>query len=82
MPEQFEEVLGGGNQVPLAIHLLQAPQQEPPQTPAFLDLPFHRFYDHFALGVELGSFLGSELAVHAGADRWRYKRHLPDPRRR
>ena len=60
--------MGGGNQVPLAVHLLQAPQQKAPQTPTFLDLTVHRFHNRFALGVDLGSFLGSGLAGHAGFD--------------
>ena len=55
----------GGNQVPLAVHLLQAPQQKAPQTPTFLDLTVHRFHNRFALGVDPRSLLASELAGHA-----------------
>jgi hypothetical protein len=64
----------GGDQCPLAIHLLQAPQQEPAQDPGFLDLPVHRLLERLllrrslrlALGVDLGALLASALADHAG----------------
>jgi|688.fasta_scaffold01924_8 hypothetical protein len=57
---------GGRDQMPLAVDLLQASQQEAPQAPAFFDLAVHRLHDRLALGVDRGSLLASELAGHAG----------------
>lgn len=44
--------MGGGNQVPLAFHLLHSPEEKTPQTTAFLDLTVHRLHNRFALGVD------------------------------
>ena len=52
MPEQLEKVVCGSDQVPLAVDLRQAPQQEAPQAPAFLDLAVHWLHDRLALGVD------------------------------
>jgi hypothetical protein len=37
-PEQLEQVVHGGDQVPLAVHLLQTPEQEATDASALLDL--------------------------------------------
>ncbi len=65
--EQFEQIVRGGDQMPHAVDFFKAPQLEVPQTPGFLDLTVHRLHDRFALGVDPGSFLASELADHAGS---------------
>jgi hypothetical protein len=54
--------------MPLGIHLLKAAQQVPPQAPGCLDLAVYRLRDRLALGMDLGSFLASELASHAGIE--------------
>ena len=56
----------GGDQVPLAIDLLYAAQQEAAQAACLLDLSVHWFDDRLALGIDLGTFLAAELAGHAG----------------
>jgi hypothetical protein len=74
--EQLQQIVRGGDQVPLAIDLLQALQQEAAQAPDLLDLAVHRLYDCLllrrslrpALDVDPGSLLASELAGHAGFD--------------
>jgi len=57
----------GSDQVPFAVDLLQAPQQEAPQATSFLDLPIHRLHDRLALGIDFGSVLAPELARHGGS---------------
>lgn len=52
--------------MPLAVHLLQAPQQEAPLAQAFLDLAVHRRHYRLALGVDLSFLLASQLAGHPG----------------
>jgi hypothetical protein len=52
VPEQLEQVVRRGDQVPFRIHLLQTPQQEAASAPGFLDLAIHRLHDRLALGVD------------------------------
>lgn len=52
VPEQLEQVVRRGDQVPFRIHVLKAPQQKAPQAPGFLDLAIHRLHDRLALGVD------------------------------
>ena len=40
--EQFEQVVACADQRPFAVHLLQSPQQELPESPALLDLAEYR----------------------------------------
>ena len=42
--DQFEQVVAGADQRPLAVDLFQAPQQELPETPALLDLAEDRLH--------------------------------------
>ena len=42
--EQLEQVVAGADQRPLALHLLQTPQEELPEAPALLDLAEHRLH--------------------------------------
>ena len=44
--EQFEQVVAGADQRPFAVHLLQSPQQELPESPACRDIGVsdHTFY--------------------------------------
>ena len=41
-PEQLQQVVAGADEQPFPVDLLQAPQQELPETPALLDLSEHR----------------------------------------
>ena len=60
--------MSGSDQIPLAIDLLNAAQQEMPQATGLLDLSVHWVHDRFALGVVPGTILAAELAIHAGFD--------------
>ena len=42
--EQFEQVVAGAYQRPFAVHFLQSPQQELPESPALLDLAEYRLH--------------------------------------
>ena len=42
--EQFEQVVACADQRPFAVHLLQSPQQELPESPALLDLAEYRLH--------------------------------------
>ena len=52
--EQFEQVVAGADQRPLAVDLLQSSQQELPEAPARLDLAEDRLHRLHAQGVTLG----------------------------
>lgn len=68
--KQLVEVVGQAPERPFAVHLLEAAQQEAPQTSAFLDLAKDGFDDRLLLrrslrlapGVNLPSFLLAQLA--------------------
>ena len=55
--------MDGRNLVPLAIHHLHTPQQEPAQAPGFFEQIIHRLNDHFALGVNRLTLLASEIGA-------------------
>lgn len=60
---QLEQVVGQGDQGPVAPHLLQAAQQKAAESSIF-DLAKGRLDDHLAAGVHLGSLRGREFAPH------------------
>ena len=51
--EQFEQVVAGADQRPFAVHLLQSPQQELPESPALLDLAEYRLHSLHPQSVAL-----------------------------
>ena len=51
--EQFEQVVAGAYQRPFAVHLLQSPQQELPESPALLDLAEYRLHSLHPQSVAL-----------------------------
>src|SRR3990170_260077 len=59
--DNLAQVVGQAPQEPLAIHLRQAAQQEPPQAPPLLDLPEDRLDGLLALGVGCTSLVGRKL---------------------
>ncbi len=61
---QVQEVVGGADQAPFALHFPQSPQQELSKAPGVLDLPEHRFYHLFAQPVAAFPATLSEFAVH------------------
>ncbi len=63
-PEQFEQVVAGADQRPLALYLLQVPQEELPETPALLDLAEDQLHRLHAQGVALTTTPGLQLAPH------------------
>ena len=67
MAPQLEKVVRSGDQVPFAIDLPKAPQQEAPQPPDLLGLSVRWFHDRLALGVDAGCTLASELEGHSGS---------------
>ena len=56
--EQFEQVVAGADQRPFAVHLLQSPQQELPESPALLDLAEYRLHSLHPQSVALPTPLG------------------------
>ena len=51
--EQFEQVVACADQRPFAVHLLQSPQQELPESPALLDLAEYRLHSLHPQSVAL-----------------------------
>ena len=51
--EQFEQVVACADQRPFAVHLLQSPQQELPESPALLDLAEYRIHSLHPQSVTL-----------------------------
>ena len=51
--EQFEQVVAGADQQPFAVHLLQTPQQELPESPALLELAEYRLHSLHPQSVAL-----------------------------
>ena len=51
--EQFEQVVACAYQRPFAVHLLQSPQQELPESPALLDLAEYRLHSLHPQSVAL-----------------------------
>ena len=51
--EQFEQVVARADQRPFAIHLLESPQQELPESPALLDLAEYRLHSLHPQSVAL-----------------------------
>ena len=64
MSEELEQVVAGADQQPLPVNLLQAPQQELPESPALLDLTEHRLYCLHPQGVALTPPFGPQLPSH------------------
>ena len=56
--EQFEQVVARADQRPFAVHLLQSPQQELPESPALLDLTEYRLHSLHPQSVALPTPLG------------------------
>ena len=53
--EQFEQVVACADQRPFAVHLLQSPQQELPESPALLDLAEYRLHSLHPQSVALST---------------------------
>ena len=51
--KQFEQVVACADQRPFAVHLLQSPQQELPESPALLDLAEYRLHSLHPQSVAL-----------------------------
>ena len=56
--EQFEQVVACADQRPFAVHLLQSPQQELPESPALLDLAEYRLHSLHPQSVALPTLPG------------------------
>ena len=64
MPEQLQQVVSRADERPLPLHLLQAPQQELPESPALLDLSEHRLRRLHPQGVALTAPFRPQLPPH------------------
>ena len=63
-PEQLEQVVAGEDQRPLALDLLQTPQQELPETAALLDLAEYRLHRCHPQHVALPAPFRPQLTPH------------------
>ncbi len=61
--EQLEQVVGGGHQRPLPIHLLQHSQPEVIKTPGPLGFDEHRLDDRLAQGIDGLAGFGAKFAI-------------------
>ena len=64
MAEQLQQVVTGADQRPLALNLLQSPQQELPEASALLDLSEYRLHRLHAQRIALATPFG--LSAYGG----------------